>query len=63
MLDGDAAGGVHRGGRLFEAPPLCRFLCVPFLFGTRKEHPTVLRVFKKIEMQILANLARIAIDK
>ena len=24
--DGDAAGGVHRGGRLFEAPPLCRFL-------------------------------------
>ena len=23
---GDAAGGVHRGGRIFVAPPLCRIL-------------------------------------
>ena len=27
----DAAGGVHRGGRIFVAPPLCRLLLVLFL--------------------------------
>ena len=35
-LVGNAAGGVHRGGRIFEAPPLCRFLLVLFLAKQEK---------------------------
>ena len=31
VSDGVAAGGVHRGGRIFVAPPLCRLLLVLFL--------------------------------
>ena len=36
VSDGDAAGGVSRGGRFFVAPPLFRLLLVLFLATQEK---------------------------
>ena len=39
MSDGEAAGGVSRGGRIFVAPPLDRLLLVLFLAKQEKYIP------------------------
>ena len=46
-LAGEAAGGVHRGGRIFVAPPLCRFLLVLFL-AKQEKYMTALTYYEKI---------------
>ena len=40
VSDGDAAGGVHREGRIFVAPPLCRVL---WLLSWRDKKVTLLQ--------------------
>ncbi len=48
MLDGEAAGGVSRGGRICVAPPLDRLLLVLFLAKQEKYITHVIDLSKVI---------------